>query len=202
MPTVYKLKPAFQDLLRPITRNLASKGITANQITILAALVSVAQGLWIYYQPTNPVALLFLPVVLFIRMALNAIDGILAREHGQKSSLGGVLNELGDVISDTCLYLPFAMHPAISPALVLAFVFLAILTEFTGVIIAAMGGNRRYDGPMGKSDRALFWGVASFFAGVGVPLGGWIPWALVVAIVLLFLTIGNRIRMGIATIAE
>ena len=53
-------------------------------------------------------ALLLLPPVLFVRMALNAIDGMLAREFAQKSALGAVLNELGDVVSDTALYLPFA----------------------------------------------------------------------------------------------
>ena len=87
MPSVYKLKPAFQNRLRPLTIALAGKGVTANQITVLAAIISALQGVWIYNQPTNPIALLFLPLVLFIRMALNAIDGMLAREHGQKSIL-------------------------------------------------------------------------------------------------------------------
>jgi CDP-diacylglycerol--glycerol-3-phosphate 3-phosphatidyltransferase len=33
-------------------------------------------------------------------MALNAIDGMLAREHDMQSPLGAMLNELGDVLSD------------------------------------------------------------------------------------------------------
>ena len=41
-------------------------------------------------------------------MALNAIDGMLAREFNQKSRLGGYLNEITDVVSDAALYLPFA----------------------------------------------------------------------------------------------
>ena len=53
-----------------------------------------------------------LPAVLFVRMALNAIDGMLAREHGQKSALGAFLNELCDVVSDAALYLPFARRSA------------------------------------------------------------------------------------------
>ena len=201
IPTVYELKPAFQNLLRPATRFLARNGVTANQVTVFAALLSALEGLWIYLQPTNPVALLGLPVVLFLRMALNAIDGMLAREHGQKSNLGGILNELGDVISDTCLYLPFVAHPDMSPLLVILFVLLAILTEFTGVALAALGGGRRYDGPMGKSDRAAFWGVAGFLAAIGIPLAGWINWALGIAILLLVYTIVNRSRKGLAAMA-
>ena len=45
-------------------------------------------------------------------MALNAIDGMLAREYGQKSRLGAYLNELGDVVSDAALYAPFALLAA------------------------------------------------------------------------------------------
>ena len=51
---------------------------------------------------------LLLPLWLFLRMALNAIDGMLAREFGQQSALGAYLNELSDVVSDAALYLPFA----------------------------------------------------------------------------------------------
>jgi CDP-diacylglycerol--glycerol-3-phosphate 3-phosphatidyltransferase len=47
-------------------------------------------------------------------MALNAIDGMLAREHGQASRLGAVLNELGDVVADAGLYLPLALTTVFS----------------------------------------------------------------------------------------
>lgn len=46
----------------------------------------------------------------FIRMALNALDGMLARECNQQTRLGAILNETGDVISDIALYLPFYFY--------------------------------------------------------------------------------------------
>lgn len=196
-PSVYKLKPAFQGLLRPLVRTLAKAGITANQITLLAVAVSMAHGFWIYCQPGKPLPMLLLPLTLFVRMALNAIDGMLAREHGQKSRLGGFLNELGDVVSDTALYLPFAMHPALPAELVLAFVLLAILAEFTGVAAVAVGSERRYEGPMGKSDRALLWGVLGFLGGIGFRFGPWTSWVLGLGLVLLVLTMVNRIRKAL-----
>ncbi|MEA2012673.1 MAG: CDP-alcohol phosphatidyltransferase family protein, partial [Verrucomicrobiota bacterium] len=39
------LKPAFQNLLRPICRALARAGVTANQITVAALLGSIVIGL-------------------------------------------------------------------------------------------------------------------------------------------------------------
>ena len=44
MPSIYDLKPRFQSLLRPITRGLAAAGVTANQVTVAAAVLSIAVG--------------------------------------------------------------------------------------------------------------------------------------------------------------
>ncbi len=112
MPSIYDLKPRFQALLRPLIARLAAWGCTPNLITSLALLVSLIVGSIILYVPQKPAVLLLLPAWLFLRMALNAIDGMMARELNMKSTLGAVLNEIGDVLSDLGLYLPLAVvHP-------------------------------------------------------------------------------------------
>ncbi len=73
--TIYDLKPEFQNLLRPLCNSLAKAGATANQVTITAALMSVLVGLLFALFPTSRWAALLIPVSLFVRMALNAIDG-------------------------------------------------------------------------------------------------------------------------------
>ncbi|HSF79123.1 MAG TPA: CDP-alcohol phosphatidyltransferase family protein, partial [Steroidobacteraceae bacterium] len=95
MATIYDLKPAFQRLLRGPSDALARAGVTANQVTLLALLLSIGTGLSLYLFPLESWALALVPAVLFLRMALNAIDGMLAREHDMKTRLGAVLNELG-----------------------------------------------------------------------------------------------------------
>jgi len=92
LPSIYDLKPAFQNLLRPLCGRLAHWGITANQVTIAAVLLSLGMGAAIVWQPHTAWILLFLPLVLFVRMGLNAIDGLLAREHDMQTSLGAILN--------------------------------------------------------------------------------------------------------------
>lgn len=168
MPTIYQLKSRFQDLLRPICKKLAAIGITANQVTLAALVLSLAEGLALWLAPGSALPLLLLPLVLFIRMGLNAIDGMLAREHDQKSNLGAILNELGDVLSDAALYLPFAALPFVSGELVVGLVVLAIIGEMTGVIGVQIGASRRYDGPFGKSDRAALFGLCGFLMGLGL----------------------------------
>jgi len=155
MASVYNLKPRFQGLLRPLSNRLAAAGVTPNQVTLAAMMLSLAAGTVVALFPDRRWPLLLIPLVLFLRMALNAIDGMLAREHAMQSRLGAILNELGDVVSDAALYLPLCWVPGLSPVLVVAVVLVAIIGEMTGVVAVQIGASRRYDGPMGKSDRAL-----------------------------------------------
>ncbi len=202
MASIYDIKPAFQNLLRPLTRALASVSVTANQVTITAALLSAAVGACIYCYPNARWPLLVMPGFLFVRMALNAIDGMLAREHNMKSRLGAVLNEIGDVVADTALYLPLALVPGFSLRLVVIITILAIISEMTGVVAIQIGAGRRYDGPMGKSDRAFVVGLLALLLGLGVPAGRWL-WVVQIAIcVLLALTILNRARRALAESAS
>ena len=124
-------------------------GVTANQVTILAMLLSFAAGGLIFIFPSEKWPLLAIPIVLFVRMALNAIDGMLAREHNMKSSLGAILNELGDVLSDAALYLPLALIDGINAGWLVVIVLLAVISEMTGVVAVQIGAQRRYDGPHG-----------------------------------------------------
>jgi len=192
--SVYDLKPRFQTLLRPFCAALASAGVTANQVTMAAAAISVALGCAIAATGGKSWTLFLVPPVLFVRMALNAIDGMLAREFGQKSRLGAVLNELGDVVSDTALYLPFAIIPGVSAILVGLVVTTAVMTEMAGVVAIQIGAARRYDGPFGKSDRALFFGVLALVLAVGIKPGLWTSVVLVMAACAGALTIVNRAR--------
>jgi CDP-diacylglycerol--glycerol-3-phosphate 3-phosphatidyltransferase len=201
MTSVYDLKPRFQALLRPLTRALVSRGVTANQVTIAATVASVATGLALWALAGCRLSLLLLPLLLFVRMALNAIDGMIAREHDQKSRLGAILNEVGDVVSDAALYL--ALVPALAPFgaagwPIVLFVVVAILTEFVGVLGPTIGATRRYDGPMGKSDRASAIGLLAFLIAVGVPGGSWIDWIFGLLALLALWTAVNRARRALA----
>lgn len=198
MISVYRIKPAFQNVLRPLCRALAGAGVTANAVTVFAMLLSCGIGACLLWRPDATWPLLLLPAALFVRMALNAIDGMLAREHGMKSDLGAMLNELGDVLSDAALYLPLAWHDAFPLPPVVVFVLLAVLTEFAGVLAPAVGAARRYDGPMGKSDRAFVVGTLALGLGLGLPPGNWIGWLFTVLNAALLATLVQRVRKALS----
>ncbi|WP_132625018.1 CDP-alcohol phosphatidyltransferase family protein [Pseudomonas aeruginosa] len=160
MISVYQLKPRFQNLLRPGVQRLYQRGITANQVTLAACLLS-----------------------------------------GQKSDLGAYLNELTDVIADSGLYLPFALLPGVNPLWVVLVVLLAVISEYAGALGTMVGASRRYDGPMGKSDRALCFGVIGAGVASGLLPLAWIDWLMLLIAALLLLTIGNRVRQGLAELS-
>lgn len=201
MPSIYDLKPRFQALLRPLVKSLATTGVTANHVTIAATVLSFIVGAMIALFPQNRWPLLLIPPLLFLRMALNAIDGMLAREHAMKSSLGAILNELGDVLSDTALYLPLALVPGVNSIWIVIVTILAILSEMTGVLGVQIGAQRRYDGPMGKSDRALVFGLLCLLLGIGIELDYFVDGLLMITALLLILTILKRARRALAEVA-
>lgn len=197
MTSIYQLKGRFQGLLRPWVKGLAGLGVTPNQITILAFLIAILEGGLILVFPSDPLVLLSLPVVLLLRMALNAVDGMLAREHDMTSRLGTILNELTDVLSDAALYLPLSYVPGFRGDLVCLLVVLAVVSEMTGVMGTQIGAGRRNDGPMGKSDRAFVFGTLAFLLGLGTPIEPFVPTVLVGIIVLLGVTIADRARKAL-----
>lgn len=160
--TAYAIKPCLQALLRPGVRELARRGVTANAVTLAAATLSALGGVAIIAGDGADWSLLLLPPVLGLRMALNAADGMLAREHDGASALGAMLNEICDALSDVVLYLPLAF--VLDPGWpVVAAVVAGLLAEVAGLAPALAGAVRRYDGPFGKPDRAILFGATAIF---------------------------------------
>lgn len=157
--TIYELKPKFQNLLSPLVRRLYGAGISANQVTITACVISVLLGgLLIKFAEISTLFFL-LPAWMFLRMALNAIDGMLAREFNQKSPLGGYLNEATDVISDAALYLPFAFVAPFNWGVIALVIFLSFMSEFLGVLGQVHGCGRRYEGLWARATARLYLGL-------------------------------------------
>ncbi|MEP6720919.1 MAG: CDP-alcohol phosphatidyltransferase family protein [Variovorax sp.] len=195
--SIYELKPRFQALLRPMVARLHGQGATANQVTLLACVISVALGLWLFFAQPARAAFALIPLWMLLRMGLNAIDGMLAREYGQQSRLGAFLNELTDVVSDAALYLPFALVAPFSPFWVGAVIVLAGLSEFAGALGPTVGASRRYDGPLGKSDRAFAFGALGLYVALGWPLPGWAGWLMPLLAALVAWTVVNRVRRAL-----
>lgn len=191
--SVYQLKTQFQDQLRPISDKLVTLGVTANQVTTSALFLSAGTAYLIATVPpqnselseerqgysisANERIWWILPLSLFVRMALNAIDGMMAREHHQASKSGAILNEVGDIVSDSLLIGSLLAHlpvdktsKRLSNNTHLYFINgLSTLTELIAITANLTTDQRANQGPLGKSDRALELGAIGTFMALGRP---------------------------------
>lgn len=199
MISVYKIKPWFQQLLKPLLNFLYKVGFTANGITWMAILLSTAIGVLFWFFPNGHMLWIF-AIALLVRMALNALDGMMAKTYNMTSVSGEILNELGDVISDAVMFFPLIKLTDVNFWSVLLLIFLSTLNEFIGVLTKAATGTRRYDGPMGKSDRAFVLGITCllffFWSQVTVAFN----YIFVGMSILLLLSSAIRIKNGLSQI--
>jgi CDP-diacylglycerol--glycerol-3-phosphate 3-phosphatidyltransferase len=194
MISLYKIKPAFQNLLRPLLKSLHKRNITANQITIIAVLLSILMGAGFFFYQEFRILLLLIPIGYLLRMILNALDGMMATEYNMKSKLGEILNELGDVISDLAIIIPMTLIPKMNPYIIIGFAFLSVLNEFSGVLAKSVSGIRHYEGPMGKSDRALLIGLYCIVYFFWTDIENYSNWIFSIGSVLIVISTLTRLK--------
>ncbi len=192
MISAYNIKPKFQQLLKPILNLLFKCRVTANMITWAAIILSCFTGV-IIWNHSYGIAFILVPILLLIRMALNALDGMMARNYNMQSTAGEILNELGDVVSDLFIYFPLLFLFKLNLYVLLVFLFLSVVNEFAGILAKAIIGTRRYDGPMGKSDRAFLVGIISLILYFNVSLLPYTNYAIIFASALLVVSTSVRI---------
>jgi CDP-diacylglycerol--glycerol-3-phosphate 3-phosphatidyltransferase len=164
---LYDLKPAFRRVLsgllpalRPVHPDVLTWAALACAV-VAAVLIARSGG-------RGSIALLVVPLLLFLRIALNALDGLLAVATGKARAFGEVLNEATDRLADAALLLGIAYSPYSSPAIALPALAAVLFSSYVGILGKAVGAGRQYGGVLGKADRMLWIGAASllvYFAG-------------------------------------
>ncbi len=98
----------------------------------------------------------------FIRTALNALDGLVARELKIKNQkFGEVLNEFTDRLSDTIIFVAFIFMQNVNIQLASVTLALILLSSYIAVLNKSAGGSRLYLGIIGKADRMLYLSIAA-----------------------------------------
>lgn len=197
MISIYNIKPKFQKLLRPTLEKLYRLNISANQITISSIVLSLIIGIAFWFSDVYNLLFLALPIGLLIRMALNALDGMMAKEYNQQSKKGELLNEVGDIISDLFIYFPLLKFENGIIYIIVAFICLSLINEFSGIMGKIVGGERRYEGPMGKSDRAFVLSIYGIFSYVFPSVLAYSNWLFSIVLFLLVLSTITRLSKAI-----
>ena len=163
---LYSIKPAFRNLLSGLLPFL--KPIHPDILTWGAVVCSIGVGFLFTLAEAHRILFLAIPVLLFIRIALNALDGLLAQATGKARAFGEVLNEATDRLSDIAVLCGIAYSSLSSLAWGLPAIIAVLFSSYIGILGKAVGTNRQYGGILGKADRMLWIGLSclvAFFIG-------------------------------------
>lgn len=188
------LKPRLQRVFRPTARFLACSGVSANLVTLLGLLGSAIVGGVLLLAANRPVLFALLPIWLGVRMVFNTVDGLLANEFGQRSRIGAVLDEVGDILSDIVLCFPLALVAPIQPHRFIVMMLFGVASELTGMAGRWFGVGRRQEGPFGKTDRAFAFGTLGLWVAIEGTLPRQTVYLMPVLISLHLITIANRVK--------
>ena len=201
MPPKFDIKSRIRTQLRPMVEKLSERGVTPAQLDwttlILSALVGTLIAMLPAVLPQTTQPLLILPVALLLRLGLDALADMLAEEHSPRTPHGTLLSEVSAVACDLLLYLPLALIPSVPSALVVVLVVLGLCTEIAGLAALRIGASRPREGPMGKPDRAIVFGLIGLILALDSTAAGWLGWLLIPASAMALATIANRMRAGL-----
>ena len=150
---LYRLKPASQRLVTPIAHWLVRRRVSADVLTLAAMPVGALGGTVLALGSRAPLLLLLVPVLAALRLVLNLLDGMVARETATAHPLGELWNELADRVADVLFIGGMALHPDVEPLLAVGAALTAVLASYAGIAARAAGGRRQYGGIMSKPGR-------------------------------------------------
>src|SRR5689334_6723181 len=93
-------KPLLERLFRPAALGLSRSGIRPNGLTLASLAISTMTGAAALALPTATWPLVGILAGMLSRLALNHMDGIIARERAMRTPVGGLLNEIATPIED------------------------------------------------------------------------------------------------------
>jgi CDP-diacylglycerol--glycerol-3-phosphate 3-phosphatidyltransferase len=169
---IYQIKPRFQRSLQGVEAFLVRRRVHPDYLTIAALVLSILGGVALYGSRWAGWLLLLIVPVALGRTALNALDGLVARDTGLARPWGEVLNEFCDRLADVALFAGVALAPGSQPSLGAVVVVVMLLSSYLAILSKAAGGRRQYVGVMGKADRMIYLSLAAVvaFALPGVPI--------------------------------
>lgn len=165
------LKQASRAVLNPIVRGALAIGMTANGITVLGLLVTIAAAIVIASG-----SLLAGAAVLLAGSVLDAVDGAIARAQGGGTPFGSFLDSTLDRASEAILYIgvaAFLLRTMPDPLLPVSAVILALAGSFLVSYAHARAEGIGLSASVGLAPRTER--LVLIITGIALAGLGWLP---------------------------
>jgi phosphatidylglycerophosphate synthase len=174
----------FRRTARLVVRAAVAAKVHPDAISYGSIAAAAGAGACFWMSGRCAVLLVVGPMLCYLRLWLNMLDGMVALASGKASLRGEILNDLPDRVSDALIFAGVAQSGLCSvPAGYWAAIF-ALLTAYVGMFGQAVGAGRQFGGVMSKP-----WRMVALHVGAWVTLG-LIWWD------------GGRIRLGPMTVLD
>ena len=165
--SLYRAKNVFVAGLAPLERAAIRRHVSPDALTGMGLALAFCASAAIVAGAVWPLVWVAVLPINIARLAMNALDGSVARSVGVETDRGAVANELSDRLADLLLMAPAFI---VAPFWVATVAMVSVLfAEYLPMLGWAVHGIRRFVGPMGKPDRVL---VVSLGCLVGIWISG------------------------------
>jgi phosphatidylglycerophosphate synthase len=157
---------AFRRTAEGATQLCVRWGIHPDAISYASILAAAVAAVCFWKSGQTPWFLIVAPLLCYLRLWFNMLDGMVALAARQASARGEILNDLPDRVSDVVIFAGVAHSGLMNPFLGYWAAIFAVLTAYVGIFGQAVGVQREFGGIMSKPWRM-----------VALNLGAWATFA-------------------------
>src|SRR5262245_51434878 len=125
-------------------RSCVHHGIHADAISYLSIVASLIAAICFWKSGARLWLLIIAPLLCYLRLWFNMLDGLVAFAAGKASRRGEILNDLPDRISDIVIFVGVAHSGFMKPLIGYWAAILAVLTSYVGLFGQALGVHRPF----------------------------------------------------------
>ncbi|HEY4282410.1 MAG TPA: CDP-alcohol phosphatidyltransferase family protein [Chthoniobacterales bacterium] len=153
----------FRRTAEVATRFCVAIGVSPDIISYLSIVAAIGAAFCFWKSMQHPALLVIAPLLCFLRLWFNMLDGMVAVAAAQASLRGEIVNDLPDRISDIIIFVGVAHSGWMRyPILGYWVVILALLTAYVGLFGQAIGAGRQFGGSMSKPWRMVVLALGSW----------------------------------------
>src|SRR5207237_4726757 len=138
-------------------------GIHSDAVSYLSILAAIIAAICFWKSGDSRWLLIVAPLLCYLRLWFNMLDGMVAVTAGKASPRGEILNDLPDRLSDVIIFAGVAHSGLMNPIIGYWAAIFAVLTAYVGLFGQALGVQREFGGIMSKP-----WRI------VAVTIGAWL----------------------------
>ncbi|WP_428939884.1 hypothetical protein [Fontivita pretiosa] len=145
----------FRATAQAAVRWCVAAGVHPDLISYASILAAAVAAICLLFAARYPLLLLIAPLLIFLRLWLNMLDGMVALAQGRAGPRGEIINDLPDRISDVLIFTALAHSGLCHPISGYWAAIFALFSAYVGMLGQAVAGKRQFGGIMSKPWRMV-----------------------------------------------